>query len=379
LSRSVYITRLSSFLPNDPVSNDQMEARLGMINNKPSKARAVVLRSNGIKSRHYALDHNSKPTHTNAQLVMEAIHKLLDGFISVHDIQLLGCGTTSPDQLLPSHAAMVHGALGLHPMEILSTTGSCCTGIQAMSYCYLSIMAGNHENAVCTGSEKMSSWMLANKFQDEVDRLKELEANPIIAFEKEFLRWMLSDGAGACLLQAEPNKTGISLKIEWIEQRSYANELPVCMYAGATKDESGQLTAWNDMEPAAWTDQSVFSLKQDTRFLGENIVKYGGKYLLDISKKRKFNVADVTYFLPHLSSEFFGPKIAEELKNIGIEIPKEKWFYNLTRVGNIGSASAFVMLDELFHSGKLKAGDKVLMMIPESARFTYAYILLTVV
>jgi 3-oxoacyl-[acyl-carrier-protein] synthase-3 len=379
LSRNVYITRLSSFLPNEPVANDQMETRLGLINGKPSKARAIVLRSNGIKSRHYALDLNGKPTHTNAQLVKEAIIRLCDEKFPANGIELLGCGTTSPDQLLPSHAAMVHGELGLNPIEILSTTGSCCTGIQAMSYCYLSILAGNHDNAVCTGSEKMSSWMLANKFQDEADRLKELEGNPIIAFEKEFLRWMLSDGAGACALEAKPNTTGISLKIEWIEQRSYANELPVCMYAGATKGDDNKLTAWNDIDPATWTQQSVFSLRQDTRFLGDNIVKYGGRYLLDISKKRDFDVAGVNYFLPHLSSEFFGPKIAEELKRIGIEIPPSKWFYNLTRVGNIGSASAFVMLDELFHSGRLKAGDKILMMIPESARFTYAYLLLTVV
>jgi 3-oxoacyl-[acyl-carrier-protein] synthase III len=379
LSRSVYITRLSSFLPNAPIANDQMEAKLGMINHKPSKARSIVLRSNGIKTRYYALDDNGRSTHTNAQLVKEAINKLLDERFSASDIQLLGCGTTSPDQLLPSHAAMVHGELGMNPIEIISTTGSCCTGVQAMNYCFLSIMAGNYENAVCTGSEKMSSWMLANKFQDEVERLKELEVNPIIAFEKEFLRWMLSDGAGACLLEAQPNTAGPSLRIEWIEQRSYANELPVCMYAGATKDESNKLTAWNDMDPHKWTEQSVFSLKQDTRFLGENIVKYGGQYLLDITTKRGFDVADVTYFLPHLSSEFFGPKIGEELKKIGIEIPQSKWFYNLTRVGNIGSASGFVMLEELFNSGKLKAGDKILMMIPESARFTYAYILLTVV
>jgi 3-oxoacyl-[acyl-carrier-protein] synthase-3 len=37
------------------------------------------------------------------------------------------------------------------------------------------------------------------------------------------------------------------------------------------------------------------------------------------------------------------------------------------------------MLDELFQSGKLKKGEKILMMIPESARFSYAYVLLTVV
>jgi 3-oxoacyl-[acyl-carrier-protein] synthase-3 len=379
LSRSVYITRLSSFLPNEPIANDQMEGRLGLINGKPSKARSIVLRSNGIKTRYYALDQHGKSTHSNAQLVKEAIHKLYDERFKSSDIQILACGTTSPDQLLPSHASMVLGELGIGPIEVISTTGSCCTGVQAMSYCYMAILAGVYENAVCTGSEKMSAWMLADKFQEEVDRLKELESNPIIAFEKEFLRWMLSDGAGACVLESKPNPDSISLKIEWIEQRSYANELPVCMYAGATKGDDGKLTGWNEMPPHDWADKSVLSLKQDTRFLGDNIVKYGGKFLLDIVKRKAFDVNEVTHFLPHLSSEFFGPKIAEELKTIGIGIPSEKWFYNLTRVGNIGSASAFIMLDELFHSGKLKKGEKVLLMIPESARFSYAYVLLTVV
>lgn len=366
-------------MPNEPIANDQMETRLGMINGKASKARAIVLRSNGIKTRYYALDEKGRPTHTNARLVTEAIHKLCSDGFSLNDIQLLGCGTTSPDQLLPSHASMVHGELGIGPVEIISTAGSCCTGVQAMSYCYLSILAGINDNAVCTGSEKMSSWMLANKFQDEAERLKELEGNPMIAFEKEFLRWMLSDGAGACLLQSQPNASGLSLRIDWIEQRSYANELPVCMYAGAAKKDEGHLTAWTDLDPADWTRQSVFSLRQDTRFLGEHIVKYGGKFLLEIVGKRGFDVGGISWFLPHLSSEFFASKIAEELKTIGIEIPMSKWFYNLTRVGNIGSASSFVMLDELFRSGRLNAGEQILLMVPESARFNYAYILLTVV
>jgi 3-oxoacyl-[acyl-carrier-protein] synthase-3 len=90
-------------------------------------------------------------------------------------------------------------------------------------------------------------------------------------------------------------------------------------------------------------------------------------------------VADVTYFLPHLSSLFFAKKIEDELDKIGIGIPAEKWFTNLTRVGNIGSASAFLMVEELFNSDKLKKGDKLLLMIPESARFSYAYVALTVV
>jgi len=379
LSRSVYITRLASFLPNEPVSNDQMEARLGMINGQSSRARSVVLRSNGIKTRYYALDAQGRSTHTNAQLTKEAITKLCESGFSLGQIQLLACGTGSADQLLPSHGSMVLGELGMGPVEVLTTSGSCCTGIQAMNYCYLSIMAGVYDTAVCTGSEKASSWMQADKFQEEADRLKELEANPIIAFEKEFLRWMLSDGAGACALQSAPADSGLSLRIDWIEQRSYANELPVCMYAGSDIDQSGSFIGWRDMAPAEWGYRSIFSLKQDTRSLGDNIVKYGGKFLLDIVTRRKIDITDVDYFLPHLSSEFFGPKIAQELKSIGIEIPDSKWFYNLTRVGNIGAASTFVMLDELYRSGRLCAGQKILLMIPESARFSYSFVWLTVV
>jgi len=57
----------------------------------------------------------------------------------------------------------------------------------------------------------------------------------------------------------------------------------------------------------------------------------------------------------------------------------EKWFYNLTKVGNVGSASPLLMLEELLHSGKLKKGERILVMVPESARFSYAYLYLTVV
>jgi 3-oxoacyl-[acyl-carrier-protein] synthase-3 len=124
-----------------------------------------------------------------------------------------------------------------------------------------------------------------------------------------------------------------------------------------------------------------FCIRYQTRYspLGNNIVKFGGKLLKDIVAKRNFDVSSVNYFLPHLSSYFFAPKIEEELREIGLAIPAEKWFTNLSKVGNIGVAAPFVMLEELMGSGRLKAGDKILMMVPESARFNFAYILYTVV
>jgi 3-oxoacyl-[acyl-carrier-protein] synthase-3 len=79
-----------------------------------------------------------------------------------------------------------------------------------------------------------------------------------------------------------------------------------------------------------------------------------------------------------MSREYFKNEMIEYLKDIPIDIPFEKWFYNLTRVGNVGSAAPYLMLEELFYSGRLKKGDRFLVMVPESARFTYAYLYLTV-
>jgi len=63
----------------------------------------------------------------------------------------------------------------------------------------------------------------------------------------------------------------------------------------------------------------------------------------------------------------------------GFHIPYERWFTNLTTKGNTGSASIYIMLEELFHSDKLNKGDKILCFIPESGRFSICYMLLTVV
>ncbi|MBL7767226.1 MAG: beta-ketoacyl-ACP synthase III [Chitinophagaceae bacterium] len=376
----VYITRLSSFLPNEPVSNDQMEDYLGKINGRPSKAKGIILRNNQIKTRYYAIDKRTgKSTHTNYQLAARCIEGLMDKDFKKDDIELLACGCVAPDQLLPSHAAMVHGELRCRPTEIVSISTACCAGIQAFKYAFMSVKSGNSTNAVAVGSEKVSGWLKADKFDAEADDLKHLEENPIIAFEKDFLRWMLSDGAGAALMQNKPNENGLSLRVDWVDVISYANQIEPCMYAGCEKNDDGSLTGWAELTPHEWAARSIFAFKQDTRLLGENIVKWGGLMWKKVCEKHQVDVNKLTYFLPHLSSEYFRPKIMEELGKTGFPIPEDKFFTNLTRVGNIGSASPYVMLEELFNGGKIKKGDVIVLMVPESARFSYGYAQLTAV
>lgn len=375
----VFITKASRFLPNDPVENDDMEAFLGMVDGKPSKARRVILRRNGIKQRYYALDKDGNVTHTNVQMAANAVLGLLDDQLTIDDIDLLSCGTGSPEQLIPSHGVMVHGELGgKKHMEVVSFAGSCCSGADALKYAYMAVKLGLSKNAVAVASERSSAWMRASYFQKESEQLAQLEDHPMLAFQKDFLRWMLSDGAFSVLLQGKPSASGLSLRLDWIDITSYANTKETCMYAAADKDADGRVKGWASFPQSEWLTESIFAIKQDTRMLSEYIVPLGVQYLIEMGKKHQFTPDDVDWFLPHMSSMFFKDVIIEESAKQGFAIPEERWFYNLPKIGNIGSASAFAMLEELMDSGQLKQGQKVLVMVPESARFSYCYFMLTV-
>src|SRR5690554_601571 len=376
--KNVYITRVSKFLPNEPVENDAMEERLGLINGKTSKARRIILRNNQIKTRYYALDVNGNVTHNNAQITAQAVEALCDETFNKNDIELLSCGTSSLDQILPSHASMVHGFLKNGNLEINSAAGVCCSGMNALKYGFMAIKSEQVKNAVCTGSERPSTWLRSDIFEEEISHLKEIEEQPILGFNKEFLRWMLSDGAGAFLLEDQPHgKTPI--KIEWMESYSYAFELETCMYAGADKLENGHLKPWSEFKTEDWAKKSVFAIKQDVKLLGENILQKGVDSLKNVMAKHKITENDIDFYLPHISSYFFKENLYNEIERQGLHISWDKWFLNLERIGNIGAGSIYIMLEELVNSGKLKKGNKILLHVPESARFSYSYAYLTVV
>ncbi|MFL9835128.1 beta-ketoacyl-ACP synthase III [Chryseobacterium terrae] len=375
----VFITKASTYLPNEPVSNEEMETYLGYINDKPSKAKALILRNNKIKTRYYALDKNGKPTHTNAQITAKAIEGLFDENFKKEDMELLSCGTTSADQIQPSHASMVHGELNIgKSVEINTSTGLCNSGMNALNYGFLNIKAGIKDNAVCVGSERMSAWMTADKFNHEAENLKLLEERPIVAFKREFLRWMLSDGAGAFLLENKPRENQTSLKIEWIDFYSYAHEIEACMYSGCEKQEDGSLKSWAEYPAEEWLNQSIFALKQDTKLLDQYILVKGAESLRASFTKHDLDPDSIDHVLAHISSGYFKEGLKDEFAKVGLDFPWEKWFYNLSEVGNIGAGSIFIAVEQLLNSGKLKKGERIMLCVPESGRFAYSCALLTV-
>jgi len=377
-----FITRTGACLPNAPVENDDMERILGQVGPKPSRARRVVLRSNGIVRRHYAIDPETlRFNDTNAGMTAKAVRALGAPGAPLPAVGCLACGTSMADQLMPGHAVMVQGELGWPACEVVSTSGVCCSGMTALKYAIMAVASGQHRAAVATGSELSSASMRAGAFSPEIEaRALSLEAHPELAFEKDFLRWMLSDGAGAVLLESKPREEGVSLRVDWLDIVSYAGELETCMYAGAVKADDGQLLGWRVMSEDAGRSSSVMTVKQDVKLLHDQVVRYTvEKPLAALAVRHEFRGPEIDYFLPHYSSHFFRQRLLEGMRSAGVDIPEERWFTTIETTGNTGSASMFVMLDALVRSGRIERGQRLLCFVPESGRFSSAYLHLTAV
>ena len=189
---------------------------------------------------------------------------------------------------------------------------------------------------------------------------------------------MLSDGAGAALVQAAPRAGGVSLRIDWIEIISFAASFPTCMSCGSGRESAGA-KSWQDYPTYSEAERDgALLIRQDLRLL-ENIVKVGVEGYLRLIQAGRIRTEEIDHFLCHYSSDHFRGKLLDLMRMSGCLIPEDRWFTNLYTKGNTGCASPFIMLEELFWSGRLVPGQTVFCVVPESGRFTTAYVRLTVV
>lgn len=366
MSNDVFIVSTGSFLPGDPIPSDEVESFLGQVHGKTCPLKRRVLKSNGIQTRHYALDREQRVTHSLEDLAKNAARECLEkGSFEPSDITLLTTATSQGDLALPGFASMVQGALDIPACEILSAHGVCNSGMMALKAAINGIKIGEHQTALACAAEMPSRQLRASRYEAALAS----ETSPRFEADAAFLRWMLSDGAGALVLSGHPKRNGLSLRIEWLRLRSFAHALPVCMYAGQSPRQ-GALHSWLDYPTYAEAEaDGAMLLRQDTRLL-DHIVKLGVQELLEVIKMGMICVDEVDHFLCHYSSHYFKGPIAELLTLSGAMIPEEKWFTNLYTQGNTGCASMYIMLDGLLESGQLKAGQTLLCVVPESGRFS---------
>lgn len=361
---SVFITSTGHFLPGPPVDNDAIEDLLGYIHGKPSRLKRRILKSNGIQTRHYAIDKHHNTLISNSEMAARAADACIDkGYLPKQKITLLSCATSQGDLVLPGFGSMVQAEVGLAGVELHTSHGICSSSMMALKAAYTGLLAGEHTNALVVASELTSRLFKASRYEA-------VAAEQAVDFNAEFLRWMLSDGAGALLLETTARRP--CLEIEWIRSFSHADAYPVCMSVG-----QGKGMTWQDYPTYAEAEAAgALLIRQDVRLL-DNIVKLGVDGFLRLIEAGRIDVAAIDHVLCHYSSDYFRGRIFEMLTTAGVAIEEHKWFTNLYTRGNTGCASLFIMLDEFLATQTIKDGARILCMVPESGRFNTAYMLLT--
>jgi len=374
--RDVFITGSGSFLPGPPVDNREIEGRIGLLGGQSRKLKVLALRQNGIKTRHYAIDAQGNYLFTNAQMAAHAIGAACDSArLDPGKLEYLSCATTQGDLLVPGHASAVHGELGGSPMEISTHQSVCGSSMMAIKSAWLNLRAGEHSIAAASGSEFSSRW-----FQRDFYRGMDFsQMSPEQALQYEFLRWTLSDGAGALVLEAEPEPGRPCLKIDWIEQKSFADRFPNCMYAGARGNGPEESRPWAHYgSPGGAYEDGAILLRQDFALLEQMFPVWVG-YFLEVLDKHRLSPRDIRYFLPHYSARSLGERMKALLTRSAAMIPEECWRNHQEEVGNVGSASIFLLIDRLLKEEALQRGDRILCFVPESGRCLAAFMSLTVV
>jgi 3-oxoacyl-[acyl-carrier-protein] synthase-3 len=371
-----YITGVGACLPGDPVLSAKMEDYLGRIGGRDSLMGRRALRWNGVESRHYALNPQGRPEHSNAGMCAAAVRAaLVDAGLGLEDLGFLAAATTQGDLLVPGHAAMVHGELGGGPLELASFQSVCGASLMAAKAAFHSVRMGEHQVAAACAGEFSSRWFRPEFYEgsplvDDKGRLRP---------EADYLRFTLSDGAGAVLVEPSPQANGLSLRIDFIDIVSQAGQFDPCMWAGAAiGEQSDPLASWSHAGPQAAHRAGAVSLLQDFDLLKRVIRAWIGVYLKKVEDGR-IRPDEVDHLLCHYSARSLREEIVSLLVSTAGMIPEEKWFSNLRTVGNVGSASIWVMLDAFLKSGRLKAGEKVLCIVPESGRALVGFMMLEAV
>lgn len=372
---TAYITATGSFLPGNPVPNEEIEDYIGTAGRSTSDLKAITLANCGIKTRHYAIDKNQRTVISNAEMAAGAVRLAVErAGLQPDAVELLCAATTIADVLAPGHASMVQGELGYGPLEITTSHGICSSGMMALKNAYLQVAIGEKRNAISVASELASRWFKSSRYEAMGVNAEE----GTLPLEAAFLRYMLSDGAGAVVVESEPKATGVSLRIDWISLTSYANTDTACMYFGSTDKACAK--TWGDYPNAAAAEaDGATVLRQDLSLL-PHLVSVGVDEYERLRSLGKFDPSTLTWLPAHYSSEKMKELVLREFSRRGIPMERPEILYsNLTTVGNIGCAAIYVILDEMMDRGLIKDGDTLLCMVPESGRFAVSFMHLTAV
>lgn len=375
MMRPAYISATGQFLPGAPIGNDRMADHIGAMSEEGLRMGRLFLRRNRIRTRHYAIRADGTTEWTLAKLGAAAVADCLErGGLDKKALTYLASATTQNDLMVPGFASGIQAEAGIPPLEIASLQSACASALMALKAAWREVGSGDHDAAMAVGAEFSSRYFRPGHYRG-TDTLSKEGTLPADA---EFLRWTLSDGAAAAIVEPQPAARGISLRIDWISLRSFADRFPTCMMGGGIRD-GDTVTPWShaaSIEEAARA--GAFQLRQDVEVLSRMLPVWVGEMmrLVDLGK---IDPDGVDWFLCHYSAHNFREELIALARRAGCMIDEAKWFTTLYEKGNVGAASLFMLIDDLLRSGKVEPGQTILCAIPESGRCIMGYAQMTAV
>jgi 3-oxoacyl-[acyl-carrier-protein] synthase III len=362
----VFVSGSAYHLPGEAVDNAGMDAFIAPVNRMSARIKQRILADNGIRQRHYAINADGSTRISNAGMAAAAVRgALIQAQLTLADLQVLACGTSGGDAIMPGFANMVQGELAAPPMNTHTSVGVCASSLGALAYAAAQLQHGDALHGAVTGSDMPSRMFKASRFAPRAN-----EAD----FSSHFLRWMLSDGAGALVLSRREALAPDAprLRLKWLHQKSFSGDFPVCMQLGLNQE--GQRSYLDYDSSSAAEADGALSLRQDIRLL-PNLFDIAIHEYAQLVQQGAVHPERVNHFLCHYSSERFRPVVDELMHKAQLSIAPHKWWSNLATRGNTGAASMWVMLAEFLQTHEVKEGEQIFCFVPESGRFTVAYAL----
>lgn len=310
MSNRAYIASTGSYLPDHVLTNADIAKMV-------DTSDEWITERCGVKERRIL----ENKEHATAYLAKMAGEKAIQkAGIDVNEIEVLIVATATPDHQFPATAAIVAEMLGIKNAWCFDQMAACSGFLFALNTAAKLIESGAYNTILLIGADKMSSIM------DFTNR------NTCVLF---------GDGAGAVVLKATGNGSGIQKSVLRTDGSGYKN---LYQKAGGSLYPATAETVMNKEHSISMSGQSVF--KTAVTKMCESCLE-----LLKISELPK---EKIDYLIPHQANKRIIQAVTETL-----ELPSEKVSVNIDRYGNTTCASIPICLDEW--SGKFKDGDNIII------------------
>ena len=348
----VRIAATGSFLPGEPLSNDDLERLVGPL---PED----ILEGIQVKRRHWMIDPaTGEHRISNSEMATEASKQALEAAgLEAGEVDLIVTSTASPEYHLPPMVTLLQEALGIEKCATTEIRSGCAGFVEAMDVARLYLERGEYRTALVVGSEAISPLLAPVFLGKDPERIRMRERmNP----------YNFGDGAGAVVMEASEDEGGVLGS--------------AIASVGGSKNAAMQVIGGGTHKPIheQLEDKLLVELKVDVVESGRFTPFVLTEALGEACRRSGVAADDIDLcVIPEGNAGY----IVTELEEAGLLTPEwialqDKIYENLTEVGATGSAAVPLALDDAWKKGRVEPGDKVMLLAIETSKWKYAGLVL---